>query len=149
MDILQIVPLSILKGNNDFFEYLFESNNSLGLRQVVNLSKIAAFCKDTSLREDRQSELRKQSLDFWKVPDKARFCLFLSRIQFVSILSTYSNWSVDFYFMDLWIVFFFHWKMIRSRMFLHYINLRFYTVSERRHRKQIPWIKPERLSEMI
>lgn len=72
MDILQIVPLSILKGNNDFFEYLFESNNSLGLRQVVNLSKIAAFCKDTSLREDRQSELRKQSLDFWKVPDKAR-----------------------------------------------------------------------------
>ena len=42
------------------------------MRQVVNLAKIAAFCKDVTLREDRQAELKKQSLDFWKTPDKAR-----------------------------------------------------------------------------
>lgn len=46
------------------------------MRQVINLAKIAAFCKDVTLREDRQSELRKQSLDFWKIPDKARMAPF-------------------------------------------------------------------------
>ena len=72
-DINEIVPLSILKEDSDFYQYLFESNNTLGMRQVVNLAKIAAFCKDTTLREDRQSELKKQSLEFWNIPDKARF----------------------------------------------------------------------------
>ncbi len=45
---------------------------SIGQRQVVNLAKIAAFCKDVTLREDRKSELKKQSLDFWKIPEKTR-----------------------------------------------------------------------------
>ena len=58
--------------NPNFYNYFCESNNVLGMRQVVNLAKIAAFCKDVTLREDRQSELKKQSLEFWNVPDKAR-----------------------------------------------------------------------------
>ena len=72
-DIMEIVPLNLMTSNRDFHEYLVESNNNLGKRQIINLAKIAAFCKDTTLREDRQSELKKQSLDFWKIPDKARF----------------------------------------------------------------------------
>merc|ERR1740128_82100 len=71
-DIMEIVPLNLMASNRDFHEYLVESNNNLGKRQIINLAKIAAFCKDTTLREDRQSELKKQSLDFWKIPDKAR-----------------------------------------------------------------------------
>jgi len=71
-DILHIVPLDILTNDQGFYDYLTESNNALGMRQMVNLAKIAAFCKDVTLREDRQSELRKQCLDFWKIPDKAR-----------------------------------------------------------------------------
>ena len=71
-DILQIVPLDILTNDQGFYDYLTESNNALGMRQMVNLAKIAAYCKDVTLREDRQSELRKQCLDFWKIPDKAR-----------------------------------------------------------------------------
>lgn len=61
-----------MKSNRAFHNYLIESNNLLGKRQVVNLAKIAAFCKDVDLREDRQSELKKQCLEFWNVPDKAR-----------------------------------------------------------------------------
>ena len=93
IDVLHIVPLDLMFGDSNFSDYLRESNNSLGMRQVINLAKIAAFCKDTSLRwarlfafkqlffnrkphyyfrEDRQSELKKQCLDFWKIPDKAR-----------------------------------------------------------------------------
>lgn len=62
----------MLTGDEAFFNYLYESNNALGMRQVINLAKIAAFCKDVTQREDRQAELKKQSLDFWKIPDKAR-----------------------------------------------------------------------------
>ena len=72
MDVLELVPLDLLMEDRSFSEYLTDSNNQLANRQVVNLSKIAAFCKDVNLREDRQSELRKQSLDFWRIPDKAR-----------------------------------------------------------------------------
>lgn len=71
-DVIQIVPQQLMTDNRDFYYYLSSSNNALGMRQVVNLVKIAAFCKDVTLREDRQSELKKQSLDFWKIPDKAR-----------------------------------------------------------------------------
>lgn len=71
-DIMTVVPLHLMTKDKKFYEYLYESNNDLGMRQVVNLAKIAAFCKDVTLREDRQSELKKQSLEFWKVPDRAR-----------------------------------------------------------------------------
>ena len=71
-DVLEVVPLEMLTEDQNFYEYLVVSNNNLAMRQVVNLAKIAAFCKDVSLREDRQAELKKQSLEFWKIPDKAR-----------------------------------------------------------------------------
>ncbi|XP_046632106.1 cap-specific mRNA (nucleoside-2'-O-)-methyltransferase 1-like isoform X1 [Daphnia pulicaria] len=71
-DVMHIVPLDLMTNHHDFYNYLFESNNDLGERQVVNLAKIAAFCKDVTLREDRQSELKKQSLEFWKIPEKTR-----------------------------------------------------------------------------
>ncbi len=72
MDVLEVVPLDLLLADRGFCEYLTESNNQLAERQTVNLAKIAAFCKDVSLREDRQAELKKQSLDFWRIPDKVR-----------------------------------------------------------------------------
>ena len=71
-DVLQIVPLNVLAADGEFSDYLTVSNNNLALRQVVNLAKIAAFCKDNALREDRQAELKKQSLEYWRVVDKAR-----------------------------------------------------------------------------
>ncbi|XP_046383101.1 cap-specific mRNA (nucleoside-2'-O-)-methyltransferase 1 [Ischnura elegans] len=71
-DILGVVPLDVMKEDADFMEYLVESNNSLGDRQVVNLVKIAAFCRDTNLVELRQAELRTSCLSLWKVPDIPR-----------------------------------------------------------------------------
>lgn len=44
----------------------------LGERQIVNLIKIQAFCRDTSLLESRQAEIRKSCLYYWNVPDRAR-----------------------------------------------------------------------------
>lgn len=86
-DVLHIVPLEFMTNNDEFFNYLTESNNVLGMRQVVNLAKIAAFCKDVNLREDRQSELKKQSLYFWNIPDKARTAppRFVISLYFISL----------------------------------------------------------------
>ena len=77
-----------------FMDYIKESNNTLGEKsiihehwtclklvllfffagewQIVGLAKIAAFCRDNSLHEHRQSEIRDQCLHFWKVPDEIR-----------------------------------------------------------------------------
>ncbi|KAK9507779.1 hypothetical protein O3M35_007558 [Rhynocoris fuscipes] len=71
-DITHCVPLSVLTEDDDFFNYLVDSNNRLGERQVVNLMKIAAFCRDPNLVEDRQATMRKECLALWNIPDKPR-----------------------------------------------------------------------------
>ncbi|KAJ8919707.1 hypothetical protein NQ315_006235 [Exocentrus adspersus] len=68
-DVLEIVPLEVIKADANFFSYISESNNKLGTRQVVGLQKLAAFCRDPSLVEFRQEELRKKCLKFWRIPD--------------------------------------------------------------------------------
>lgn len=40
--------------------------------QVLNLKKIKAFSQDIKLIEKRQDKLRKECLDYWKVPDELR-----------------------------------------------------------------------------
>uniref|UniRef100_A0A069DZH7 Cap-specific mRNA (nucleoside-2'-O-)-methyltransferase 1 n=1 Tax=Panstrongylus megistus TaxID=65343 RepID=A0A069DZH7_9HEMI len=71
-DITHCVPLSVLEEDDDFCNYLVDSNNRLGERQVVNLMKITAFCRDQNLVEDRQAEMRKNCLALWDIPDKPR-----------------------------------------------------------------------------
>jgi cap1 methyltransferase len=55
-----------------YFSLCYVNLYSLGERQVVNLVKIAAFCKDTTLVEPQQAELKRQCLSYWEVPDKVR-----------------------------------------------------------------------------
>ncbi|KAF6208213.1 hypothetical protein GE061_016665 [Apolygus lucorum] len=71
-DVNSIVPMNVLMGDEQFYNYLVRSNNSLGERQVVNLIKISAFCRDHQLREDRQSDMRRLCLKSWDVPDRPR-----------------------------------------------------------------------------
>lgn len=71
-DITHCVPLETLLGDQKFFKYICDSNDRLGERQIVNLTKIASFCRDPSLYEERQADIRKQCLAYWEVPDIAR-----------------------------------------------------------------------------
>lgn len=71
-DVTQCVPLEIIFKDKKFYKYILDSNNRLGERQIVNLTKIAAFCRDTNLFEDRQADIRRQSLAYWDIPDIAR-----------------------------------------------------------------------------
>ncbi|XP_058807996.1 cap-specific mRNA (nucleoside-2'-O-)-methyltransferase 1 isoform X2 [Phymastichus coffea] len=71
-DILELVPTDILTSDSDFFEYLKNSNEVLGQRQIIGLKKIAAYTEDKTLQEIRQKEMREECLKYWKIPDEAR-----------------------------------------------------------------------------
>ncbi|OXU21846.1 hypothetical protein TSAR_001485 [Trichomalopsis sarcophagae] len=71
-DILELVPVHKLTSENDFFEYLKDSNEQLGQKQIVGLKKIAAYTEDKSLSEIRQKTMREECLKHWGLPDDAR-----------------------------------------------------------------------------
>jgi len=71
-DVLHIVPENIISSDTEFLNYLVESNNQIGHNQVTGLEKIAIFYRNRNLYEKRQAEVRKESLEFWNVPDQGR-----------------------------------------------------------------------------
>ncbi|XP_042901546.1 cap-specific mRNA (nucleoside-2'-O-)-methyltransferase 1 isoform X2 [Parasteatoda tepidariorum] len=72
VDISEVVPLNILKQNEEFYDYICESNNKFGERQIIHLDKIRVFAQNSELREERQPDLRKECLEHWQVPDEVR-----------------------------------------------------------------------------
>lgn len=74
-DISDIVPMELIMSDRPFVEYVINSNNVLGERQVIGLAKIAAFCKNRNLYEMRQAEIKQQCLEFWKIPNEVRKAL--------------------------------------------------------------------------
>lgn len=74
-DIVNVVPLNVMKADILFFEYICRSNNKIGRDQILGLNKIAAFCKDTSLTEKRrQEQIRLDCLRAWKLPLNTNSC---------------------------------------------------------------------------
>ncbi|XP_055370979.1 cap-specific mRNA (nucleoside-2'-O-)-methyltransferase 1 [Condylostylus longicornis] len=71
-DILHLVDINILKQDKEFFEYIYESNNTLGKNQIIGLIKIAAYCKDDTLKENNQADYKMKSLKLWNLPDQIR-----------------------------------------------------------------------------
>ena len=72
VDVLKLVPDAMITSDEQFLDYMKRSNNDIADMQAVGLTKIAAFCRNETLYEYRQAELRVQCLDFWRVPDEAR-----------------------------------------------------------------------------
>ncbi|XP_067947035.1 cap-specific mRNA (nucleoside-2'-O-)-methyltransferase 1-like [Watersipora subatra] len=67
-----IVPLSMLKADEDFFDYIYKSNSDLGHQQCLNLKKIQVYAKNPDLRDARQMDIRSQCLKLWQIPDTLR-----------------------------------------------------------------------------
>ena len=72
IDINHIVPLKVILQDQDFLSYIKNSNDTLGEWQIMGLAKIIAFAKDMDLNELRQSEIKDQCLDYWKIPNMTR-----------------------------------------------------------------------------
>lgn len=71
-DVVQLVAFEELEREKQFMQYLRQSNEYLGKRQIIGLRKIAAFCEDTTLTEPRQADMRKECLKHWKLPEESR-----------------------------------------------------------------------------
>ncbi|XP_075170225.1 cap methyltransferase 1 [Haematobia irritans] len=71
-DIMEIVDIALITQDELFFDYIKQSNNSIGKNQIVGLRKIYAFCNNPHLKEIRQSEIRQSCLHLWNLPDKLR-----------------------------------------------------------------------------
>lgn len=71
-DVVEVVPLNVLTDDTVFYEYIRNSNELLGKKQIQGLRKIQTFVQDPTLHEDRQTKIRKQCLHKWQIPDKAR-----------------------------------------------------------------------------
>lgn len=71
-DVIEVVPLHIIKGDTDFYQYMKESNESHCTVQIKALAKIHAYVRDTTLFEARQADIRKECLRLWGIPDQAR-----------------------------------------------------------------------------
>ncbi|XP_076612888.1 cap-specific mRNA (nucleoside-2'-O-)-methyltransferase 1 [Chaetodon auriga] len=71
-DVTDVVPLSIIKEDPDFYQFMINSNESHCVVQIKALAKIHAYVMDPSLSEPKQADIRKECLKIWGVPDKAR-----------------------------------------------------------------------------
>ncbi|KAK4874098.1 hypothetical protein RN001_013458 [Aquatica leii] len=69
ININEIVPLSIIKSDDDFCEFLTESNNKIGRNQIIGLEKLGVFGRNARLVDPRQDDLRTESLRYWRIPD--------------------------------------------------------------------------------
>lgn len=71
-DVIEVVPINIIKEDTDFYQFMVNSNERLCAVQIKALAKIHAFVVDPTLSESRQADIRKECLKLWSVPDKAR-----------------------------------------------------------------------------
>lgn len=72
IDIQEVVPYDILRQDDPFFRYIYNSNMSIGEQQIIGLVKIQTFARNTELRETRQADIRKMCLEKWQIPDELR-----------------------------------------------------------------------------
>ncbi|XP_063992991.1 cap-specific mRNA (nucleoside-2'-O-)-methyltransferase 1-like [Diachasmimorpha longicaudata] len=71
-DVTELVPLELLQDADSFHNYICSSNNDLGKKQVLGLLKIAAFSENPRLSEPKQTQMRKECLEYWCLPDQTR-----------------------------------------------------------------------------
>lgn len=71
-DVMEIADLETMMLDEEFINYIRQSNDSIGRNQIIGLRKITAYCNNTQLKEVRQSEIRKKCLELWDLPDKLR-----------------------------------------------------------------------------
>ncbi|XP_017870136.1 PREDICTED: cap-specific mRNA (nucleoside-2'-O-)-methyltransferase 1 [Drosophila arizonae] len=72
VDVVELFNHNEMVQDVHFMEYIIDSNNVIGRKQIVGLRKIAAFAQNPELKEARQSEVRQECLKCWGLPDKLR-----------------------------------------------------------------------------
>ncbi|CAD5234548.1 unnamed protein product [Bursaphelenchus xylophilus] len=71
-DILEIIPLDVLKHDVKFVNYLKTSNEKWASRQILYLQKYETYALNKSVYDEDQPELREKCLQYWEIPNKSR-----------------------------------------------------------------------------
>ena len=64
--------MDVMTNDDQFFNYIYESNEKLGQIQVLNLKKIRDFATNPNLHDYRQGDLIQECLKYWNIPDHMR-----------------------------------------------------------------------------
>lgn len=67
-DVIEIVPLEIIRKDKMFFNYIVDSNNEIGEKQITALTKIVYYNKNKNLKDVRQKEIKNKLLNTWNIP---------------------------------------------------------------------------------
>ncbi|KAJ3634761.1 hypothetical protein MTP99_007706 [Tenebrio molitor] len=101
VDITEIVPLSIIKNDDNFYSYVVNSNNRIAKYQTINLQKLATFCRNPLLMDYRQDELRQSCLKYWQIPDMPKVPI--SRYSIENLLTETNCWCYILEKLKTWI----------------------------------------------
>lgn len=72
LDVVELYNHDEMMKDEHFMQYIVNSNNAIGNKQIIGLRKIASFVQNLELKETRQSEVRQKCLKCWALPDKLR-----------------------------------------------------------------------------
>uniref|UniRef100_A0A915K602 Cap-specific mRNA (nucleoside-2'-O-)-methyltransferase 1 n=1 Tax=Romanomermis culicivorax TaxID=13658 RepID=A0A915K602_ROMCU len=71
-DVLELVPLNVLRESESFCDYLTQSNEKMAKRQILFLNKYKIFARNKMLYDQRQADIRSKCLTYWHIPDMLR-----------------------------------------------------------------------------
>lgn len=72
VDIVEIIPLELIKGDSTFYNYIRSQNTKIAEVQTESLRKLALFCKNPNLIDEKQVQLRSKCLEYWHIPNLPR-----------------------------------------------------------------------------
>lgn len=92
VDVNEIVPLNLLKGDEDFYGYIMESNNRIGKQQIAALRNLEKYYHNPELYyPTHQERLRLQCLKYWNIPES--FHRFKPKPATDNLLATVRFWQ--------------------------------------------------------
>ncbi|KAI3420231.1 hypothetical protein GPALN_003548 [Globodera pallida] len=71
-DVMELVPDELIRGDDDFMEYIRTSIEEIARRQVFYLKKYRHFASNPGTFDQDQAKLREDALKYWDLPDFER-----------------------------------------------------------------------------
>ncbi|CAI4228549.1 unnamed protein product [Auanema sp. JU1783] len=71
-DVMELVPLNIIRDDEVFTKFLVEHNEKFAVRQTVYLNKYLSYAKNPNQFDKDQGNLRDDCLRYWQVPNRPK-----------------------------------------------------------------------------
>ncbi|KAE9548020.1 hypothetical protein FO519_008769 [Halicephalobus sp. NKZ332] len=92
-DVMEVVPIDLIRKDEEFFNYVVSHNEILAKIQTLYLQKYRVFAKDPGKRDRDQAQIREDALVYWEIPNMDRKSLIADANK--PIMMLYRNLSKD------------------------------------------------------